>query len=249
MPPVAIAPQRMEALARVLRLAGQRAMLEPDRLAEIHGAFTAADSQGVWWTVGLESSRWNRLDGSTWTAGEPPRELFLDSEVRATLEGLEAALERTTPTPPAESTPARGPEAGSGSTGHVSPYAPPGYVSSGARESAPTGASAPAAPPAPSQTQASGVAGAGDAMRSNRTTARDDSARTTPPRATTATAPARTRARLEDDWSHVVLCIALAASFVTLAYWKNDPRAFAAAGLFGLLVVILTVVNLAQSRH
>ena len=55
--------------------------------------------------------------------------------------------------------------------------------------------------------------------------------------------------QLEDDWSHVLLCIALTVFFTALGTWKADLRAFAAAGLFGLLIVILTFMNLTQSRR
>lgn len=55
--------------------------------------------------------------------------------------------------------------------------------------------------------------------------------------------------RMDDDWSHAVLCIALCASFAFLAYWKSDLRGFAASGLFALLAVILIAMNLAQSRR
>ena len=59
----------------------------------------------------------------------------------------------------------------------------------------------------------------------------------------------RTRGRMDDDWSHVLLCIALSASFALLGYWKTDLRGFAAAGLFALLAVVLITMNLAQSRR
>jgi hypothetical protein len=68
-------------------------------------------------------------------------------------------------------------------------------------------------------------------------------------RSTAGNAPPRTPARMEDDWSHVVLCLGVTAVFIGLGYWKGDLRAFAGASLFGMLVVILTVMNLAQSRR
>ena len=77
----------------------------------------------------------------------------------------------------------------------------------------------------------------------------------TPPSDRTApfdrTAPplGRTPERMDDDWSHVVLCIALCASFAFFAYWKSDLRGFAVSGLFALLAVILIAMNLAQSRR
>jgi hypothetical protein len=210
----------MEAWARALKLASTRAMIPKDRADSLHMAFMATDSAAASWTIGLESERWVRLDGEKWVAAEPPPELFVDSALRSALEGVEA-MTGGTPYIPEDHAPFAGPNLAPtpAPTDTLMPETTP-ETTTPARMPEPTPSPAPSVP-SPSIPAPPSIA----------------------PRLPS------TEVRMEDDWSHVVLCIALAAFFVALGYWKADVRGFAAAGLFGVLAVTLTIVNLAQSRR
>ena len=91
MPSVATTPGRMETFARALDRAVATVRTFPDsRIAELRSSFVATDAQGRSWTLDPESNRWGRLHGERWMVEDPPQQLFMDSELRASLEALEA---------------------------------------------------------------------------------------------------------------------------------------------------------------
>lgn len=94
MPPVATSPRRMEALARALDRAVASAVVPGPRIDQLRSAFMATDAQGGSWTIDPEFQRWGRLDGERWMVDDPPPQLFMDSELRASLEALEAMAAR-----------------------------------------------------------------------------------------------------------------------------------------------------------
>ena len=94
MPSVATTPRRMEALARALERAAANAVVPRPRIDQLRSAFMATDAQGRSWTIDPEFQRWGRLDGERWMVEDPPPQLFMDSELRASLESLEAIAAR-----------------------------------------------------------------------------------------------------------------------------------------------------------
>ena len=91
---VTTTPCRMETFARALDRAVMSAIVPRARIDQLRSAFIATDSQGRSWTLDPEFHRWGRLDGDVWMIDEPPSQLFMDSELRASLEKLEAMAAR-----------------------------------------------------------------------------------------------------------------------------------------------------------
>lgn len=94
MPPVATTPRRMEALSRALDRAVASWVVPRPRIDQLRSAFVATDAQGTSWTIDPEFQRWGRLDGERWLVADPPAQLFMDSELRAALEAVEAMAAR-----------------------------------------------------------------------------------------------------------------------------------------------------------
>ncbi len=53
---------------------------------------------------------------------------------------------------------------------------------------------------------------------------------------------------IEDDWAPVLLCVALAAFFVVLGLLRESALAYATAGLFSVLVLVLMAMNMTARR-
>src|SRR5436190_6312315 len=94
MPSVDTTPGRMEILARALDRAVASALVPRLRIDQLRSSFVAIDEQGWSWTLDPESHRWGRLHGERWMLEDPPQLLFMDSELRASLEVLEAMAAR-----------------------------------------------------------------------------------------------------------------------------------------------------------
>jgi hypothetical protein len=94
MPSVDTTPGRMEILARALDRAVASALVPRLRIDQLRSSFVAIDEQGCSWTLDPESHRWGRLHGERWMFEDPPQLLFMDSELRASLEALEAMAAR-----------------------------------------------------------------------------------------------------------------------------------------------------------
>ena len=67
-----------------------------------------------------------------------------------------------------------------------------------------------------------------------------------------APAPARRFAPLapaiEDDWAPALVCAALGGFFLVLGLFRASAAAYAMAGLFAMLVLILIVMNMTARR-
>lgn len=94
MPSVATTPRRMETFARALDRTVANKIVPRARVDQLRSAFMATDAQGRSWTIDPEFQRWGRLDGEIWMYDDPPPQLFLDSELRASLEAMEAMAAR-----------------------------------------------------------------------------------------------------------------------------------------------------------
>jgi hypothetical protein len=94
MPSVATTPRRMETFARALDRAVASAIVPRAHIDQLRSAFIATDAQGRSWTIDPEFQRWGRLDGEVWMVDDPPPQLIMDSELRASLEALEAMAAR-----------------------------------------------------------------------------------------------------------------------------------------------------------
>lgn len=91
---VAITSGRMETFARTLDRVAASGVAPKLRVESLRSSFLATDAQGRSWTLDLESHRWRRLDGERSTDEDPPQQLFIDPELRASLEQLEAMAAR-----------------------------------------------------------------------------------------------------------------------------------------------------------
>ena len=91
---VATTPRRMETFARALDRAIASKVIPRPRTDQLRSAFVATDAQGRSWTIDPEFQRWGRLDGERWFVDNPPPQLLMDSELRTSLEALEAMVAR-----------------------------------------------------------------------------------------------------------------------------------------------------------
>jgi hypothetical protein len=272
---VATTPRRMETFARALDRAVASAVVPRSRIDQLRSAFIATDAQGRSWTIDPEFQRWGRLDGERWMVDDPPPQLFMDSELRASLEALEAMAARAivkgadalhaprTPWFLTAVAPAELPRVPASSPSRESATAPQPPLDRPATED-------PVVEPVRMQ-----AATPVEKTASSRSTipeahrrfagpviapAPDDSATpaSVPPRdasherwVPTSIAPRLMAEHPEarDDRAHVFLCGLIAALFLALAFLKGDDRGYGAALLFGLLTVTLLVLNLAKNHH
>ena len=94
MPSVATTPRRMETFARTLDRAVTSKIVPRPHIDQIRCAFMATDALGRSWTIDPEFQRWGHLEGELWMVGDPPPQLFIDAELRASLEAVEAMTAR-----------------------------------------------------------------------------------------------------------------------------------------------------------
>jgi len=272
---VATTPRRMETFARALDRAVASAIVPRARIEQLRSAFIATDAQGRSWTIDPEFQRWGRLDGELWMVDDPPPELLMDSEMRASLEELEAmaaraivkgadALRPTTPwfrTPGAHAELPGMQAAPSGLEPilTVTPTPAPSVVSHVTAQAAtPVEQAVPsrsAIPEAHRRFAGPGIApnapdrvpvSAGLPAPPPRDASHDHERRVP-----TSIAPRLTAEHPEarDLRVLVFLCGLIGALFLALSFLKGDGGGYVPALLFGVLTVTLLVFNLTKSRN
>jgi ribosomal protein L37E len=93
---------QMEGFAITLERA--KADLSADEFNNLHREFQAEDASGKFWTVGIHTRSWHRLDQGRWVSDTPPEGLFLNEKTFATLQSLMPAGPATSGQPVAQAT-------------------------------------------------------------------------------------------------------------------------------------------------
>ena len=95
---------QMEGFAIVLERAKANQLLSADEFNNLHREFQAEDASGKFWTVGIHTRSWHRLDQGRWVSDTPPEGLFLNEKTFNTLQSLMPAGPSTSGQPVAQAT-------------------------------------------------------------------------------------------------------------------------------------------------
>jgi ribosomal protein L37E len=95
---------QMESFATILEHAKANQVLSAEEFKNLHREFQAEDASGNFWTVGIHTRSWHRLDQGHWVSDTPPEGLFLNEKTFNRLQSLMPAGPVTSGQPVAQAT-------------------------------------------------------------------------------------------------------------------------------------------------